>query len=298
VCFAGVGYTIRAWRILLLVCSSPILILLPVAFMTDESPRWLVQQERMEEATQVLQKAFRRNQVQLNTPLASLLDRMAQQERKTSSACGRAFPGSCALPGRIEQVWAYLRAPAMRTIIVVTPTLWFLHSCLYLGVVINANNFTSRDPFLYLALTGLMEALAIVIITPLTAHMGRRIMVWAGLGMGGILLMLELLVPNDSVYYWLDWVLVMVGFLLVAGAFQEEYAWWAVSVTFGCAGILGSLMVPFLPETNKRPLPETLQDVENRHKWRRGARNTLEDDGVCHTNMTPLLETAPSGSNT
>ncbi|XP_045606809.1 solute carrier family 22 member 20 isoform X2 [Procambarus clarkii] len=338
--FAGVGFLIRSWRPLLLVCSSPILILLPVALLTDESPRWLVQQARLEEAALVLQKAFRQNKVQLSASLATLMDHMVQESKASSSS--RPSPGPCPLPAILQQMWAYLRAPAMRTIIIVTPTLWFLQSCLYLGVVINANNFTSSDPFLYLALTGVMEALAIVIITPLTAHLGRRIMVWVGLGMGGVFLMLELFVPADSEYYWVDWVVVMIGFLLVAGAFQvnyvyapelfptearargfafvnvlgsvgfscaplithilEEYAWWAVSVTFGCAGILGSLLVPFLPETNNKPLPETLQDVENRYKYmqnqKRSARRALHEGEMSHTNLTPLLETAPSGHNT
>ncbi|XP_042217244.1 solute carrier family 22 member 15-like isoform X3 [Homarus americanus] len=340
VLLAVVGCFIREWRILLLVCSSPILILLPVAFMTDESPRWLVQQARMEEATRVMHKALQQNKVQLTAPLNTLMEQLIQESKATSSGASH---GSSLLLSAVRQVWSYLRAPAMRTIIIVTPILWFLQSCLYLGVLINANNFTSTDPFLYLALSGLMEAVAIVVITPLTGYLGRRVMVWAGLALGGALLMLELLVPEDSGYFWVDWLLVMLGFLLVAGAFQvnyvyapelfptetrargfafvnvmgsvgfscaplityvlAEYAWWAVSVTFGCAGILGSLLVPFLPETNKRPLPETLQDVENRQckflfSRRKRSQRQRQETADCHTNMTPLLEAATSGLNT
>ncbi|KAK7068588.1 hypothetical protein SK128_022873 [Halocaridina rubra] len=45
-----------------------------------------------------------------------------------------------------------------------------------------------------------------------------------------------------------------------------QYYWWAPSVTFGCIGILASLLLFFLPETKDRPMPETLQDVEERYK--------------------------------
>ncbi|XP_047474099.1 solute carrier family 22 member 6-like [Penaeus chinensis] len=50
----------------------------------------------------------------------------------------------------------------------------------------------------------------------------------------------------------------------------SSYAWWASSAVFGCAGILGSLLVYFLPETKDLPLPETLQDVNSR--WRKNIR--------------------------
>ncbi|KAK7071327.1 hypothetical protein SK128_003951, partial [Halocaridina rubra] len=46
----------------------------------------------------------------------------------------------------------------------------------------------------------------------------------------------------------------------------SQYTWWAVGVAFGSSGILGGLLVPLLPETRNKPLPETLQDVEDRRK--------------------------------
>ncbi|XP_071532747.1 solute carrier family 22 member 7-like isoform X2 [Panulirus ornatus] len=338
--FAGVGFMIREWRTLLLVCSSPILILLPVSFIMDESARWLVQEGQLQEATRVLEKALWQNKVQLRDSLTAAMDHLIKDSHVSSRR--RSSSGPAPFLAGLQKLRAYLCAPAMRTIILVTPVLWFLHSCLYLGVVINANNFTSTDPFLYLALSGTMEALSILLITPLTAYLGRRIMVWAGLAVGGTLLMLQLLVTAGSGYKWVEWVLVMVAFLLVAGAFQVnyvyapelfptearargfafvsvmgsvgfscaplvthvlvEYSWWAVNVTFGCAGILGSLLVPLLPETNKRPLPETLQDVEDRskhvHTSGKGGRRSLQDVVGGHTNLTPLLEAASSDHQT
>ncbi|XP_042876746.1 solute carrier family 22 member 6-like [Penaeus japonicus] len=190
----------------------------------------------------------------------------------------------------------------MRTIILVTPVLWFLQSCLYLAVAINANNFNSSNPFLYVCLSGAMDASAILLVTPLTTRLGRRVIVGGGLFVGGIFFLLDLLVPID--YFWAKWILVMTGFLLVAGSFQMNYVYgpelfpteartrgfafisliggvgsmiapvityrlalvtpWAAPVTFGCAGLLGSFTLPLLPETRNQPMPDTLKDVEVR----------------------------------
>ncbi|XP_064088941.1 solute carrier family 22 member 20-like isoform X2 [Macrobrachium nipponense] len=299
---ALLGYFIRTWKYLLLACASPVLILLPLSFITDESPRWLLQKGHADEASSILQKALRVNKVRLSTPLNITIDKLIQTIDNEAESAEERVSLITPIQEALRQVCSYLRSPAMRIIILVTPVIWFLQSCLYLGVVINANNFTSTDPFLYLALSGVMEGSAILIITPLTTKIGRRIMVWAGLALGGLLLLLELLVPYK--YYWAKWVLVMVGFLLVAGSYQVNYMYapelfptearargfafvtvmgsigfscaplitdvlsqhssWAVGVTFGSSGILGGLLVPLLPETRNTPLPETLQDVEDR----------------------------------
>nr|XP_027222475.1 solute carrier family 22 member 6-like [Penaeus vannamei] len=43
-----------------------------------------------------------------------------------------------------------------------------------------------------------------------------------------------------------------------------QQTWWAVNVSLGCAGMVAGLLVPALPETKSMPLPETIQDVEDR----------------------------------
>ncbi|XP_069976172.1 solute carrier family 22 member 6-like [Penaeus vannamei] len=103
----------------------------------------------------------------------------------------------------------------------------------------------------------------------------------------------------------------MAGFLLVAGSFQMNYVygpelfpteartrgfafitliggvgsmiapvityrlaqvtWWAAPVAFGCAGLLGSLALPLLPETRNQPMPDTLKDVDARRLGRKSA---------------------------
>ncbi|KAK7071328.1 hypothetical protein SK128_003952, partial [Halocaridina rubra] len=215
---AALGYFIRAWKYLLLACTSPILILLPLSFIADESPRWLLQRGRIDDATRILRKAVKLHDAHLPVPLTITVEKLAQAINRESHGPVGEVSALTPIVEALRQVWSYLRSPAMRIIILVTPIIWFLQSCLYLGVVINANNFTSTDPFLYLALSGIMEGSAILALTPLTTRIGRRVIVWAGLTLGGFFLLLELLVPIS--YYWAKWVLVMMGFLLVAGSYQ------------------------------------------------------------------------------
>nr|XP_027229007.1 solute carrier family 22 member 20-like [Penaeus vannamei] len=187
---AGVGYFVRTWKYLMLVCCAPTLALLPLSFIMDESARWLIQQERREEAKKVLRKAVRQNKAKLPVPLETIIGNLDQSE------C-IADDNQSAVRNSLEEAWQYLRSPAMRTIILVTPVLWFLQSCLYLAVAINANNFNSSSPFLYVCLSGAMDASAILLVTPLTARLGRRVIVGGGLFVGGIFFLLDLLVPID-----------------------------------------------------------------------------------------------------
>ncbi|XP_037777717.1 organic cation transporter protein-like isoform X2 [Penaeus monodon] len=316
---AGVGYFVRTWKYLMLVCCAPALALLPLSFIMDESARWLIQQKRREEARKVLRKAVRQNKAKLPVPLETIIGNLDQREcvaEDNQSAARKA----------LKEAWEYLRSPAMRTIILVTPILWFLQSCLYLAVAINANNFNSSNPFLYVCLSGAMDASAILLVTPLTTRLGRRVIVGAGLFVGGIFFLLDLLVPIG--YFWAKWILVMAGFLLVAGSFQMNYVygpelfpteartrgfafisliggmgsmiapiityklalltWWAAPVTFGCAGLLGSLTLPLLPETRNQPMPDTLKDVDDRRLRRKIKSANLGKENQAYENTNDI----------
>nr|XP_027235989.1 solute carrier family 22 member 13-like [Penaeus vannamei] len=54
---AGIAYGIRDWRILQAVGSIPSLLLVPLAFLVDESPRWLLVNGHLDETVKVLERA-------------------------------------------------------------------------------------------------------------------------------------------------------------------------------------------------------------------------------------------------
>ncbi|XP_047474170.1 solute carrier family 22 member 20-like [Penaeus chinensis] len=307
VLFAGVGYFVRTWRCLLLAGSVPLLVVLPLAFLVSESPRWLSQQGRGHEAAVILGHAASRNRVQLSAALTSALrDLQEESQVKEKSQRSQAADMTCGerVRAKIHQITVYLRFPALRRIIVATTGIWYLQGLLYLGIILNANNFTSNDPYIYVAMSGTMDLMAILLATPLNMRMGRRFIVGGAMLMAGVLLLVDLAVPEE--FSWIRWVLVMTSLLLIAAAFQVNFmyvpelyptvirsrgfalaslagsfgfltapfitdvlaqkTWWAVGATFGSAGILGSFLVPLLPETNNLPLPDTVEDVERRRK--------------------------------
>ncbi|XP_066943523.1 organic cation transporter protein-like [Macrobrachium rosenbergii] len=296
---AGVAYFLRTWKYILLVGICPGVILLPLAFFINESPRWLIQKGREEEAVQALNRAVKLNKTELSVPLETTVRKLSQAVASGESGGAPEDKDKKTLRSQVEMLLRYIRSPAMRLILLLTPPLWFTQSFLYLSIAINANNFTTSGPFLYMALTGAMDGSAIILTTPLATRLGRKTMVSGGLFFGASLFLAEQFVPAD--FGWAKWVLVMVGFLLIGSAFQvnfiygpelfptevrtrgfgflnlvsqagfvctpvAKHAWWAGGVLFGISGMLGALTVLPLPETKNRPLPETLQDAENRMK--------------------------------
>jgi len=47
---------------------------------------------------------------------------------------------------------------------------------------------------------------------------------------------------------------------------QNDIEPWLTAVVFGVISIIGGLLALTLPETNKRPLPQTIEDVDNWYK--------------------------------
>ncbi|XP_064100654.1 solute carrier family 22 member 6-like [Macrobrachium nipponense] len=166
-----------------------------------------------------------------------------------------------------------------------------------------------------------MDMISILLATPLSMRVGRRGLIAGFLLVGGVLFMIDLTVPEAL--HWLKFALVMTALTLVAASFQVNFlytpelfptlmrsrglalsifacnigfmvaplivdllaplAWWSVGVTFGCGGIIASILVPFLPETLHRPLPDTVLDVDERHenahyyiKWTRKRRTDVK----------------------
>ncbi|KAK7068591.1 hypothetical protein SK128_022876, partial [Halocaridina rubra] len=300
--FGGVAYLFPVWRHLLLMFNSPLLLMIPMGLVITESPRWLIQNGREDEGVNILRQAASQNGVVLSASTSLLLEKLSKTSKDNKEAREKNF--SEGNQNTLQMLKAGFSAPGMRTILLVMPVLWILKRALYVGIALNANNFASSNPFQYITISGAMGLVALIVSTPISLKLTRKAFTGGGLALGGILLLLELAVP--SVYWWIKWVLVMVSFCLVAGAFQinyiygnelfptvfrargfslmnciasagemgiplvtdliVQYYWWAPSVTFGCMGILASLLLLFLPETKDRPMPETLQDVEERYK--------------------------------
>ncbi|XP_045131903.1 solute carrier family 22 member 20-like isoform X2 [Portunus trituberculatus] len=304
VVLAGEAFLVRHWRQLQLTASSSLLIIIPLACLVEESPRWLSQMGRQQETADALKRAACRNGVAVTPELVRILEKLKTENRTSHDVLAKDHGNEKPLLWLMmfSKCRSYFRYPGMRRILCVTPFVWYLQALLYLGILLNANNFTSNDPFMYVALSGVMDFTAIILTTPIAVRVGRRCLSMTLYLVSGTLLLLDMAVPADM--EWLKWVSVMTAFLLCAASYQVQFiftpelyptvirsrgfgfvngtgslglvtaplitdllvqkVWWSVNVVCGLAGLLASLLVSFLPETRNLPLPETVQDVEKR----------------------------------
>ncbi|XP_042893957.1 organic cation transporter protein-like [Penaeus japonicus] len=312
--FGALGYLVKAWRVLWLLCNVPLLLAVPVVMLIDESPRWLIQKGLGAEAAAVLEKAARQNGVQFSSGITSYLEKLKLMNAG-SGATGGGGERQCSW---VEGVMSYLRSPAMRTVLLVTPVLWLFQRMVYVGIVLSANNFTSNSPFEYVIISGGIGGIAVLLATPVMAKLGRKTIIGGALLASTVMLLGDMVVPAE--HWWLKWILVLGAFSLSVGAFQvnyvftaelvptvirtrgftlcnlvgcigeaivpvvtevaTRYAWWASSVSFGAAGLAASLLVILLPETKGRPLPENIADVEDRHNSLKNRDTKPQTEGV------------------
>ncbi|KAG7171570.1 Organic cation transporter protein-like 11 [Homarus americanus] len=221
VMFSGLGYLVRQWRHLLLTSSSFLLIIIPLTCIMQESPRWLVQRGRGEEAVNLLTTAAQCNHAELSPSVTSAINKLKEIEPLVPAANDPGRREIQTLCEGLQGWWEYLKFPGLRTILLVTPLVWFLQGFVYLGLILNANNFTSNNPYEYLALWGVMEAIAILLATPFNIILGRRILCTLCLQLAGLLLIVDLLVPTGL--QWARWSLMMVAILLASAAFQVNF---------------------------------------------------------------------------
>ncbi|KAK3862294.1 hypothetical protein Pcinc_031822 [Petrolisthes cinctipes] len=300
----SVGYLITHWRHLMLYFCVPSILVVPTAFMMSQSPRWLVRRGRGREASEVLRRAARLNRANASPTLEATIKAICKIKGTSIEDGGDEKLGNVS---RWKEVKQCLGTPAMRHIFLAAPVLSFMHNMIWLGIALNANNFTSTSPHQYVMCLGLIQFIGSWFVLGLTQKIGRRVLVGGGLLLSAALLLLSLAVSEDA--WGLKWFLVMLPFFLIAAAFEVTYlytmelmptfirtrgatfvgmfgylgealaalvvhlladkGWGSVTVTLGLSGVVGGLCVLPLPETRNKPLPETLQDVTDRHNKQR-----------------------------
>ncbi|XP_066985317.1 organic cation transporter protein-like isoform X2 [Macrobrachium rosenbergii] len=293
--FAALGYFLRDWRTLHLASSVFAFLLLTVSWAVDESPRWLAQNGYLDEAKEVLRRAADYNKATL--PAASnlhqILFKLADEGKtylKTETSC----------TSTLELVFSNL---PMAVITLVTPLTWFLMAVVYLGIPLNVNNF-GGNPFIYVALTGLMELLPAIVGIIFSKRFSRVPVMAFTFFSAGLCSLLVLAVTEDV--WWLRWILIMAAMELISTSYTMSYVWapelyptvirsrgcsscalgghlgffvtpfitdvvaqqvwWLPNMILGMCGVLGGVLVCLLPETKGLDLCETVQDVKERSK--------------------------------
>ncbi|XP_018011542.2 organic cation transporter protein isoform X1 [Hyalella azteca] len=134
--FAGLAYACPDWRMLQLAGSFPLalLLLLSNPFLVKESPRWLVTRGRLKEAEASLLRVAKWNKTTYNLPdnLMGVLEGIYAKECEEKP--------SSTLLSRFKSL---VSSPYLRRVTGILVPVWLMQSCLYISIPLSADQFAS-----------------------------------------------------------------------------------------------------------------------------------------------------------
>ncbi|XP_034756870.1 organic cation transporter protein isoform X2 [Etheostoma cragini] len=290
---AGVAYLIRDWRKLQLAISAPGFLFIFYIWVLPKSARWLMANDKKEEAWELIQKAAQMN----GKPLTKDLEmcQVYEIKEKTEVKKNHSF---------IDLV----RTPKMRKQSLIVFYLWFANVLVYYGLSLNISDF-GMNIYLTQMIFGLVEMPARTIIL-FTLNRSRKFSQITFLAVGGTACLLTIFVPSELSV--IKTVLAMIGKFGITASLSIIYVYsaevfptvirqsgigmgsmcarlggvlapmiyllrtispQAPMVLCGLCPLLGSALTLLLPETANKPLPDTIEDVE-------GSNLSAEDGGV------------------
>ncbi|GAA6218560.1 organic cation transporter protein-like [Lates japonicus] len=288
---AGVAYLIRDWRKLQLAISVPGFLFIFYIWVLPKSARWLMANDRKEEAWELIQKAAQMNRKPLTKDLE--MCQVYKIKEKTEVKKKHSF---------VDLV----RTPKMRKQSLIVFYLWFVNVLVYYGLSLNISDF-GMNIYLTQMIFGLVEMPARTI-TLFTLNRSRKISQLAFLAVGGTACLLTIFIPSDLSV--IKTVLAMIGKFGITASLSIIYVYsaevfptvirqngigigsmcariggvlapmlyllrsispQAPMVLCGLCPLLGSALTLLLPETANKPLPDTIEDIE--------ATSLSEEDG-------------------
>ncbi|CAL8365010.1 unnamed protein product [Lota lota] len=285
---ALVAYFIRDWRWLTLAVSLPFYVAFLYSWWLLESSRWLALKNKPEQAVKNLKTVARYNGRQDEGEKIDV-EMLQSSMKKEMSGCKGSYT-----------TLDLFRTPTMRRMTVCLCTVWFSTSFAYYGLSMDLQKF-GVDIYLIQVIFGAVDIPAKVIINITMSYLGRRLSQGGALILAGITILSNLLVPYDKqmvrtclavlgkgclaasfscCYLYsgelyptilrqsgLGWVSMMARLgamvaplVLLLG----EYVPWLPGLIYGLVPVLSGFAAFFLPETLNIPLPDTIQDVEDR----------------------------------
>ncbi|XP_036996126.2 solute carrier family 22 member 6 [Artibeus jamaicensis] len=308
---AGLAYAVPHWRHLQLLLSLPLFISFTYSWFFVESARWCSTTGRLDLTLSALQKVARINGkgdegAKLNTEvLRSSLQKELTMSKGQASA--------------IE----LLRCPALRRLFLCLSMLWFATSFAYYGLVMDLQGFGVSIYLIQVIFTAVDLPAKLVCFLVINS-LGRRPTQMASLLLAGICILINGVVPQDQsivrtslsalgkgclassfmcIFLYtgelyptmirqtglgMGSTMARVGSIVspLVTMMAELYRPLPLFV-FGTVPVVASAATAFLPETLGRPLPDTVQDVENR---RRGT--TQQQRQEQQKQMVPLQPSA------
>ncbi|XP_041657511.1 solute carrier family 22 member 6 [Cheilinus undulatus] len=312
---AVVAYYIRDWRWLTLAVSLPFYVFFLYAWWLHESSRWLVLSNNPERAVKNLKSVAKFNGRQEEGEKIDV--KMVQESMKKELSCSQGT----------HTVLDLFRTTTMRSMTISLSAVWLSTSFAYYGLAMDLQKF-GVDIYLIQVIFGAVDIPAKVVITVTMSFIGRRPSQCGALIVAGVTILANLLVPNDQ--QTLRTSLAVVGKGCLAASFnccylytgelyptiirQNGMGWvsmmarvgamvapmvlltgdyrpWLPGLIYGGAPIISGVAAIFLPETLGSPLPDTIQDVEDRGSGRT-SKKTPKEAIILQDTQSNLLKQA------
>ncbi|XP_030649955.1 solute carrier family 22 member 5-like [Chanos chanos] len=281
-----IAFFIRDWRMLLLTMSLPALIYIPLWWFIPESPRWLLSLGRVEEAEAILRDAAKKNKV----TAPEVIFKKLEGEEKTSK------------PEETHNILDLLRTRNIRHTTLILCLVWLTLSMGYFGLSLNTSRLHG-DPFLNCFFSAAIEVPAYIISWLSLRYLPRRLSSSLSMLLGGVMLFLIQAVPPNLpglsvalemagkfgiaigtalmfAYSGELYPTVLrntaVGFCAMVSRIGSTIAPYFFHlggnykhlphILLGCLCVLSSSTTLFLPESFRKPLPETIQQMQHRDR--------------------------------
>ncbi|CAJ1063155.1 solute carrier family 22 member 6 [Xyrichtys novacula] len=286
---AGLAYWLRDWRNLQVVVCAPLFLFFAYSWWFAESARWLVLNNRPEDALKTLHRVARINGKQEVTDKLTLevLHSHMRKEIESSRSSYTAHD--------------LLRTRGMRRISICLIAVWFSTSFAYYGLAMDLQKF-GVNIYLMQIIFGFVDFPAKMLALGMLSYLGRRISQATCLFVSALIIFANIFVPSDM--QTLRTTLACLGKGFTSASFTTVYLYTGElyptvirqtgmgfvstmarvgsmaapavlildevlpalpSVVYGGSAVLAGCFACFLPETLNIPLPDTIEDVEE--KW-------------------------------
>ncbi|KAM9347930.1 solute carrier family 22 member 6 [Symphorus nematophorus] len=313
---AVMAYFIRDWRWLTLAVSLPFYVFFLFSWWFHESSRWLVINNKSEQAIKNLKSVARFNGRHEEGEKIDMKMLHESMKKEMSGSQGS------------YSILDLFRTPTMRSMTFCLSAVWLSTSFAYYGLAMDLQKF-GVDIYLIQVIFGAVDIPAKVVITVCMSFIGRRPSQCGALIIAGITILVNLLVPYDKqtvrtclavlgkgclaasfncCYLYsgelyptiirqngMGWVSMMarVGAMVAPMVLlSRDYIPWLPGLIYGGAPIISGVAGVFLPETLGSPLPDTIQDVEDRGSGRSSKMAPKEVISLQDTQANLLKQTA------
>ncbi|XP_067619680.1 organic cation transporter protein-like [Eurosta solidaginis] len=290
------GYFIHEWRTFQIAISLPGLVFLGYYWIIPESVRWLISNNRREDAIANIKKAARFNNVDLDT---ETIDQLLNDNKDIIIKAKETDDVTSIAVTKPVSVFDLMRYPNLRRKSLLIFFDWFVNSGTYYGLSWNTNALGENMLFNFV-ISGAVEIPAFTFLIFTLNRWGRRNILCGCMLVAGCALILTITVPQNA--NWLMVLLAMVGKLAITASYGTVYIFSAEQfptvirnvglgassmvariggilapfinmlgnywhplplIMFGSAAFMGGILSLLLPETLNKPTLETIADGEN-----------------------------------